>query len=148
MRYQKSSYSCGAAAVVNALKALGKNVSERRVRVFSNTTEKDGTADIGIINVIKEFKFKYNTFESETLETAWQFILNNQPVICSAMNDEHWVVVIGKLINKETKVIVVDSSNSIKNSQENGVRVMAKREFMKYWRGKKNKFFGIQIIKP
>ena len=45
MRYQQRPYSCGAAAVVNALRCYGKRIPEKLVRSRAGTTKKDGTQE-------------------------------------------------------------------------------------------------------
>lgn len=150
MKYQKDPYSCGATAVVNALRCYGKNVSERSVRVLARTTPENGTDEHGIIAALRGFggdgqTFVYKNFENAFAEVV-SWIDEGYPVILCTWSMQHWVTVIGKLgrdPGNGTTLIIADPSNSDRNTSENGIKIMTKKQLKKSWKSPDGKFFGI-----
>jgi len=150
MRYQKDTYSCGAAAVVNALRCFGNKVSERNVRVFSSTTEENGTDHHGIVAALRGLGFDGEEFETESKTDAIALLKGNLkkgPVILCTMNFQHWVVVAGMVGDWEDSYIVVDSTRTIENKKENGTQVLTKKQLLKTWQTRGGKLFGIACKK-
>jgi len=153
MRYQCDYYSCGAAAVVNALRCLGRRVSERSVRSWANTTEADGTNEAGICAAIKGLGFEALVFDSdyreEAVEKLQAALFYGNPVILCTQNSQHWVTVVATL-DKERRYLVVDPARTIRNLSENGVTALSQRELVKTWQSRNNSapgaaFFGIVV---
>ncbi len=142
MKYQKNTYSCGAACVVNALRCFGEKVSERKVRTFSGTTSEQGTNEYGIMAALTGLGHSGARYEVEDKEAAWNKVTKNFPFITCVMNSQHWVTVVGVV---DDRVIVVDSTNTLLNKSENGVHIVAKREFLRSWRNKDGMYFGIIV---
>ncbi len=147
MRFQKDTYSCGPAALSNALKALGHNVSERRIRAFSNTTEKDGTSELGICDAAEGLKFCAAVVSIEKRKEAvlWlaECLSHGFPVILSVSNGQHWATAVGVLGNR---FIICDPGKFVYNLKENGVRVFTRRHLLETWSDAKVKgFMGIVI---
>jgi len=150
MRYQKDSYSCGAAAVVNALRCFGKKISERNVRVFSRTTVEKGTDHHGIIAALRGLGFDGYEFETENKADAFASLKNclkKGPVILCTMNFEHWVTVIGMVGDWENSYIIVDPTRTVKNKKENGTQILTKKQLLKTWQTREGKLFGIACTK-
>lgn len=152
MRYQETSFSCGAAAVLNAARCLGKRIPERSIRAIADTTP-DGTDDSGIIKALTVLGLEGWTFEENHASCAVEKITNNLhstvglPTIICTMNLQHWVVVIATTDNQD-RFVVVDSSRTKKNMKENGVQVLSKKELIKTWQTRSGKFFGIVVRRP
>lgn len=149
MHYQRDTFSCGAAAVVNALRCLGRKVSERTVRKYSDTTEKDGTSQDGILNAVRNLGFTGTIYETEDALSAWcwfsESVRTCHPVILCVQNDEHWITAIGMIGDK---VVTFDPGKFLHNLEEKGVLVLSKRDFMRKWKNSRaGKFFGISIGK-
>lgn len=150
MRYQMKPYSCGAAAVVNALRCLGKNISEKNVRKLAFTTEEKGTDEHGIISSLRQLGRDGTAFEFEKFDEAFSelesWIDEGYPVIICTWSMQHWVTVVGKMGRSPgngVSFIVVDPSNSERNTRENGVKVMTKKQLKVSWKSREKKFFGI-----
>jgi ABC-type bacteriocin/lantibiotic exporter with double-glycine peptidase domain len=154
MKYQKHPYSCGAAAVVNALRCFGKNASEMAVRGFSSTTPEKGTDEHGIIAALRGFGFDGESFDIKNFDEAFSEVRSNieegYPVILCTWSMQHWVTVIG-VFGREpgngTRFIVADPSNSERNTSENGVKILTKKQLKKSWRSPSGKYYGIACFK-
>mgnify|MGYP001558010016 CR=1 FL=1 len=149
MRYQKTSYSCGAAAIVNALRSLGARVAEKSAARAASTTLEIGTTESGIIDALREMGYIVTRLETAKSREAWGYLNDNleigRPVILCVMNWQHWVTAIGKL---NDRIVLVDPTNTRVNKSENGVWVLSKREFMKKWRhSQKDLYSGISVGK-
>lgn len=144
MRYQKDPYSCGAAAVVNALRCLGKKTPERIVRAYSNTTPEKGTDEHGIIAALRNFGFDGESFETEkTSEAVTTLTLNirrGQPVIICTQNLQHWVTVVGMIGDR---FAVADPANTKKNKEENGVHIWSVKQLARNWQSRNGKLGGV-----
>ena len=149
MRYQTDTYSCGAAAVVNALRALGKRISERRVRALSGTDPDRGTGESGIVTAVRGLGFSATAFESSNSQEAWSWISENvrsgRAVIVAVWNHEHWMTVVGMVGDR---TIMFDSARTEKNKKENGVHSLSRGDFLRKWRHSvKDVYFGISVSK-
>jgi len=161
MRYQQRPYSCGAAAVVNALRCYGKKVPEKLIRNKAGTNKKKGTQEDpetdektgefrpGMKETLRTFGFFGDGFTERTVVDAFtlldNYLILGHPVIICVQKFEHWVVVVGKL--GEDKYIVIDSSRWSYNKQENGVHVMAKKKLTKFWKHKTKKVLSGFAVK-
>jgi hypothetical protein len=145
MRLQERTWSCGAAAVRNALRAFGKRVSEADVRSAaesaSGPVEKScgcahpGTCEHGVLAAIRHFGFTAVVHRWDTQSEAWEWLhetLQSGKVVILCVHDwEHWVLAFGSL--GPTGVVVFDSSNFRYNIQEAGVHVWSRRHLMECW---------------
>jgi len=151
MRFQDKTFSCGAAAVVNAARALGKRVSERKTRTLAFTDD-TGTGNEGVIAAARSLGYAAVGYDAESRNHAWRWLrgalLQGSVVIMAVDQWAHWVACIGML---GERVILVDSSNMKKNKQENGVHVLSKERLMqRWWYGRRSEdypLYGICISK-
>lgn len=145
MKYQSKPYSCGAAAVVNALRCFGKKVPEKRVMALAFTT-KDGTDEHGIISALRSLGFDGEAFEVDQIGAARSDLADSQwePIIICIQNLQHWVTVIGE---HEYGFIIVDPARTIKNKKENGVHIVPWKELKNTWLARDGKFYGITVKK-
>ena len=144
MKLQITPYSCGSAALVNALRCYGVKIAEMRVKKLAGTTKDDGTNEHGILDALKALKFKGEMIETHDEDDAWKEIVYGieigHPVILCVSNLQHWVTVVGKLGNK---FLVIDPSNAMRNKAENGVAVLNKTELLKRWKSRSGLYTGI-----
>lgn len=144
MRFQDLPFSCGASAIVNALRALGRRVPERTVRALAGTTPEEGTNEQGMCYAIRELGFTATKFETQNSAQAWAMACSNQPFIITTQLSQHWITIIGVA---NGKMIVIDPSNAVANKSENGIHVWSKREFLRKWKDRNNIYFGIMVHK-
>lgn len=149
MRFQIDTYSCGPAALHNAMKALGANIPERRIRAFSNTTEKDGTSEHGLAAAAKALGFDTELFVTGKHKQAWLWLTKKLtlgiPVILCISNSQHWATAIGLLGDR---VLMFDSGRFAYNLHENGVRVFSRGALFKIWKTVKTQdFTAIAVFK-
>lgn len=152
MKYQSTPYSCGAAAVVNALRCLGKKVSERVVQKVAFTTP-DGTDEHGIIAALRSLGFDGTAFSGnfdDAFSELESELSEGYPVILCTWDMQHWVTAMGKLgrdPGNGTRIVIFDPSRSKTNKAENGVKVLTKKQLRKSWKSREGKFFGIACFK-
>lgn len=147
MRYQKVSYSCGAAAVVNVLQCFGKRVPERIVRARAGTCYEIGTPEAGIVKALRSFGRTTELFNERSSPVAKLRDMLGDPgydtvaIICTE-DLQHWATVIGTVGNR---FIVIDSSNTKKNVKENGVWILDAKQLKKLWKSRSKRFYGIIV---
>jgi ABC-type bacteriocin/lantibiotic exporter with double-glycine peptidase domain len=136
MRYQEKSWSCGAASLANACRALGKRVSERRMRALCGTTE-NGTDETELIQAARALGLTATEFKGSDKGAAWAYVraqlLEGRPSLLCVEQWQHWITAIGIVGDK---VIVVDPANTVRNTAENGVWTMNRNELGKTWRSR------------
>lgn len=134
MRYQQLTYSCGAGAIVNALRALGVRVDERKVRTLAGTTC-DGTDETGVIHALRALGHSASEFTGKSRNHAWRWLhgalLQGSAVIISVDLWQHWVTCIGLLGDR---VILIDPAKVQSNMKENGIHVLSKERLIARWR--------------
>lgn len=134
MRYQQLTFSCGAGAVVNALRALGVRIDERRVRTLASTTT-DGTDEIGVMSAVRGLGHSASEFSGTSRNHAWRWLhgalLQGSAVIISVDSWSHWVTCIGLLGDR---VILIDPAKVKSNMRENGIHVLSKNRLIARWR--------------
>lgn len=149
MRYQKDPYSCGPAAIVNALRCFGRKVSELKVRGYTETTPESGTSEEGLVRAITALRFQAEPFEKPDPHWAVQFLrkaLSSGPVIICTQNAQHWVTVIGQ-IDDGDRFIVADPIQTQRNLAENGMHVLSEKELLATWqcRAPETGYYGIRV---
>jgi len=133
MRYQQVGWSCGAAAVVNTLRAFGRRVAESCVRTHAGTN-KTGTENTGILASLRAFGLAGVEYNGTSKNHAWRWLqgalLQGSVVILSVDRWTHWVTCIGLVGDR---VILIDSTNAIANKRENGIHVIPKEKLIRRW---------------
>lgn len=133
MRYQQVPWSCGAASVVNTLRAFGRKVAETRVRAAAGT-DQTGTESIGILTALRVFGLTAVEYSGQTKNHAWRWLqgalLQGSVIILSVDRWTHWVTCIGLVGDR---VILIDSANVIANKKENGIHVISKEQLIRRW---------------
>jgi ABC-type bacteriocin/lantibiotic exporter with double-glycine peptidase domain len=135
MKFQTKSFTCGPAAVVNALRLFDLYIPEAFVAKLAKTSSY-GTSEMGLLRALKILKCK--PFFINKVSTVHAKVNSGIPVVIHLDEEQHWVVVIGILGNN---LIVFDSDRSKWNKQENGIRVIPVVDL-------KLKIFGICVNKP
>ncbi len=148
MRYQDVSFSCGPAALVNALRVFGKRIAERRIRGLSSCTEEDGTDEHGLIAATRSLGYTAASHWSADQTAAWSFVranvLDGKPCLLCIDSWGHWVTVIGIVGDH---VLVADPATWKKNEAENGIHSLSRRELLKRWRHPRDSepFYAIAV---
>lgn len=147
MKFQNDEWSCGPAAIVNALRCHSVRVSERTVRAYTGTTE-DGTDENDIKDGLVGLGFSPSEFETTKRKDGVLWLsgsLSQGPVIACVDSWQHWVCIVGKVGNK---FIIIDSVNTNKNVAENGVQVIGSKDLLKRWKHKtEGAIYGILVTK-
>lgn len=148
MRYQQLPFSCGAAAVTNAIRCFGKRVPERVVRARAGTCFELGTQDEGMIAALATFGLKGTAFDEKNRGLAMNILVSHaiegDPVILCVQNLQHWVTIIGMIGDR---FILVDPANTVENKKENGIHVLSQKTLSKIWQSKNGSFSGIVVRK-
>lgn len=134
VKRQKKKYSCGAAAVRNAMRFYGKKVAEHIVRGVCGTVE-DGTDHHGMMRALKKFNYPYTEHKSTDFFESYRWLhaelRKGHPVILCTQNWEHWVLAIGSC--GPMGVVVFDSSRFKNNTEENGVHIWSYSDLQHEW---------------
>lgn len=125
MRYQTRPFTCGPAAIANALRIYGRKVPEAQIAKLAGTTA-NGTDDRGIIKALRQLECKPTVVGLTS--TVRKRVLAGLPVIIHLDEELHWVVVIGCL---GRNFIAFDSDPSHHNKKEHGVRIISPEELGK-----------------
>lgn len=147
MRTQLRHWSCGAAALVNAVLALGRSTSEGRVRKLAGTTQ-EGTDEHGLMEAARALGLTATPTSSADSAAAWAFVraslLDGRPCLLCIDGWGHWATAIG-IVGE--RVIVVDPSNTVRNLKEGGVHVMTRTKLLRRWRNRSEDapFYAIAI---
>lgn len=151
MRLQKYPWSCGAAAVVNSLRAHGITVSEERA-IKATGANVNGTDEHGICRAVRYFGCAVYEYLSRSKEESWLWlhgsIARGASVILCVDEWQHWVSIIGSMGDR---VVLVDSGYDRKNVREHGVHVISKRSLMRRWithGDKHEQMYAILVRKP
>lgn len=147
MRYQKRPYTCGPSAIVNAARALGIRVAERRVAKLAGSAKHHETDDWQMLEAIRGIGLIAEPISAENRSAAWAFVKANvnsgRPTILAIDNWSHWVAVIGVCGDR---VIIADGTNTSRNHQENGILSLGRLELLRRWMHKGNgEHYGIAI---
>lgn len=148
MRFQRTKYSCGPVAIVNAARVFGDKLTEKAVSAHTGTTKKDGTGAFGIHQGLERIGYKFTEHSFVSREEAWSALHDSltegSPVILSADVHSHWVVAVG-LVGE--RVILIDSEQVPRNKKENGVWVLTQGQLFKRWTKSQDTYYGISVQK-
>lgn len=133
MKLQRDLYSCGVFATLNALRAMGTKVTEKRVRAHTATVRGKGTTEHAIKNALERLRFSGQDIHFGNIEEAFTFVqgllLGGTPSLLYVDKD-HWVAAVGVC---GSNILVSDSENTKKNKAENGLHVYDVRKLAKRW---------------
>lgn len=144
MRYQSHRAACGAAALHNALQALGISRSEEELGGLAGTTA-DGTSSRGMIKAIKAIGTDHELIgknmrwkDIESAQVGLWFLVANKgrPVILCTEDFGHWVACVGYTGGR---FIVVDSDDPAL------VLFYTKEELEPVWVGPNGGYHGIVL---
>lgn len=149
MRYQQLEWSCGPAAIVNAGRALGIRISERRARKLAGGWKgcRNGTDDWQMLDAIRQLELIAEPLLTEDKTAAWALIrssvISGRPVIICIDNWHHWTTVVGVVGDR---VLVVDPTFARSNQRENGVYSLTKSELLRRWKHRHlGQWYGIAV---
>lgn len=146
MIYQNNNFTCGSAAIVNALQCYGRNVSFTRTsKLFSDP--QNGTNEFGIAQGLAYWGHPSLAINETKVKVGWLSIYNavlkgNPSILCVDSN-QHWIAVVGVC---GEKIVTFDSSNTIKNSSVGGIHLYTRRSLSKRWKSKENKMYGFIVL--
>jgi len=152
-RFQKEDFSCGPAAIVNALRALGIKLSERDVIFLAGTTDQ-GTDEDGIMRALASLGYQVVVLDTYDSTEAWEWLRSElmlvRPVILCVENFGHWTSVVSIF---GERVIYVDSQDGLEsNKRENGVRFLTRRGLTRIWgargRGHRRRYYALSVVPP
>ncbi len=150
-RFQAEDFSCGPAAVVNALRSLGIRLTEREVSELAGTT-RSGTDERGIMRALRQLGYGVEELDTLDSDEAWEWLrcqlLVVRPVVLCVENFEHWTSVVSMFGDR---VVYVDSQPGLEsNRRENGVRFLTRRGLTRLWgkrgRGRRRRYYALAIV--
>jgi len=145
MRFQERKNSCGAAAIRNALKCLGKNLGEHRLRQIARTDD-DGTDEEGVLGALERLGYRGEVIETKKvsliLSELKRYLSRGNPLIAAVDRDTHWVLIGGMLGDR---YIIFDSERTKKNKAENGIQVLDIKGLLRRLRKPNGKMYFIAM---
>jgi ABC-type bacteriocin/lantibiotic exporter with double-glycine peptidase domain len=149
LKYQRFDGSCGANAIVNALRCLGRKVDEVKVRKLAGATE-GGCDEDGLTYALECLGYQTpagRILDCDFWPTSWDWLghelWEGNPCILCIDRWQHWVVAVGML---GSKVILADGNNTKPNMSENGVHVLTARQLRNRWFSH-GSYYGIAVKK-
>lgn len=88
---QKETWSCGPAAIVNAVTALGLVIEEEAVQSFASAEK--GMNEQKMIEAIKSLGLDPVEYTSLHGDLAWRSLQKSLPAILCVDQDQHWIAV-------------------------------------------------------
>lgn len=147
MILQSDKYSCGAAAIVNALRAVGHRVPVGVAAKLAGTNPTTGTTDRGVRRALRVLEYRpvaLNVVDSgrQAVAALRGYLITGCPVILSWDRGEHWVAAVAVLGGC---IAVADSAEA------DLVKVLSPAEVTSHWReksrdGKHNVYCGIAVV--
>jgi ABC-type bacteriocin/lantibiotic exporter with double-glycine peptidase domain len=148
VKFQRDPYSCGVFAILNALRALGHNLSEKRIRAHTGTTKADGTAEHGIKQALERLSFDYEEVNETDFSMASERIVEameaGHAAILLVQSGQHWAAAIG---SNGWHLVIFDSQRTKKNKAEQGVHVLGGKKLQKFWTPYQGKFYALIVKK-
>jgi ABC-type bacteriocin/lantibiotic exporter with double-glycine peptidase domain len=135
---------------MNALRALGIKMSEKRIMAHTSTTRAEGTSEHGILNGIERVGFNWEEIKVEDQDEAWAAVTDSisegHPVILSVDNADHWITVIGAIGD----CVVVFDSDSVNehNRKEHGTHIWTVEQLFERWKMVNEQYYGISVKEP
>lgn len=156
MRVQNDDWSCGLAAVQNAMEVHRVAVSRRRLLSLCAANEDDGTPHDEIKRALLALGCAIDEFEHIDFaeSEAWlrASLLAGRPVILCVDRWGHWITVIG-IVGRQ--FLLFDPAGwSEWRDATNGLIIANSRALRKRWetakrvRGRLERFYGIGVAKP
>ena len=147
MRFQQREYTCGPAAIVNAARALGVRVAERRVAKLASTAKNHETDDWQMLEAIRGVGLIAEPLLAESRSAAWAFVKSSlssgRPVIVCIDSYSHWTTLIGVCGDR---VLMADPIRTDTNKKENGIISLGRLELLRRWMHKsKGEHYGIAV---
>jgi predicted double-glycine peptidase len=155
LRYQKTEYHCGPAAVQNALAVIGIKVSQDRLAAAAGTTEEHGTDQEGIKRAIISAGRSFDEHATDTERVAhgwlWYSLMVGRPVVLCVDRWAHWVVAVGVL---GKRAVLFDPARYRHNTDRLGTFTLPKDRLLKRWKaahrvaGSEPAYYGIAVGGP
>lgn len=141
MRFQARRWSCGAAAVANALEVFGVYQTEEEIAKIAKTNP-DGTSAAGIVRALRHFGFSPNKYQFRDGGVAVNHLLTSitlgLPNIICVDRWAHWMVVGGKM---GSNFVIIDSASL------HLVEFLPFQEVQDRWKHTGNRYSGIVVQK-
>lgn len=142
MILQDEKNGCGAAALTNALRAIGQQLPQDAARKLAGTSH-EGTTDRGMVKALRTLGHVPCTLRESNAGVAWVtlrgHLAEGHPVLLAVDDWDHWIVAIGILGDR---VILVDSADG------SVVQVLDIANTLLRWQypGATKGFYGIAVV--
>lgn len=145
LHYQELSWSCGAAVVRNALRLMGKDVKEGRIRKLAGTSGRRGTTITGIVEALRAFGYNGHrmTLRHRPFASLSAWLALGRPVIISCNRGQHWALALASF--GDGPVFLVHDPDSWSRDSLQGFVVLNKKQMSKYWRDNRGLRYAIVV---
>lgn len=108
MKFQSRKFTCGPAAICNALEVYGEYLNESDVAVRCKTTV-DGTTSRGLVAGIRSYGYDVIPLKFRDSLEALRSIQDEYPSILCVDSWSHWISVVGRC---GSRAVISDSASS------------------------------------
>ena len=142
MQLQTTPYTCGPAALVNALGCIGQRLTEQAAAKLARTNVA-GTDDNDMLHALRALEYETHVINTKDEDAAWHLLHSQlvlgRPVLLAVEKDTHWAAAVGLL---GERVLVADSADG------DVIKSWEPDELLKWWRGKGRKptYYGIAVV--
>jgi len=145
---QSTQYTCGPCSIVNALEALGQELTERAASTLSSACPVNGTSKRQLAKALRDLGWEVSRIQhpDDHYDEAWLSLVHHlsagSPVVALVDRDEHWVAAIGVLGSGEhARIQVADSALG------ELVLSYSKDSWAKRWLGqrRRTRYYGLAV---
>lgn len=144
MRHQSRVWTCGIAAIVNALECVGiTKYSQGAIRRLCHSSPEDGTDEVEIQRALLACGASVDEFSTTNRVEALRWLLDTLvlrgPVVACVDNESHWITVVGYVGGS---YVVFDPALG------EGVKVYTSKGLLTRWRAStKPHYYGVGVCK-
>ena len=117
---QSERWSCGPAAIVNAVTTLGLVIDEKEVIGFATS---DGMNEVKVMDALTSLGLEPRELTMRDADQAWKTLTSNIPAILIVDRDSHWVA---------ATLLVADGSVEIRDPAS-GTKVYDQEQLATRW---------------
>lgn len=133
MRIQVDPHLCGPISVTNALRALGRNVTERDVAPHCGVTEKHGTTQHGLMQAVERLGHPFEELSLPFVD-AYDVLRGHLEAggsaVLSCERERHWEAAVGVL---GPRTLVYDGQESRRRHGFSGLLVLTRDQLRREW---------------
>lgn len=133
MRVQVEPHLCGPVALANALRALGRSVTEKDITPHCGVTEQDGTTQHGLMQACERLGHRYEELSLpfvDAYEVLRGHLESGGSAVLSCERGQHWEAAVGVL---GPRTLVYDGQPARRRGGLSGLLVLTRDQLRREW---------------